>query len=143
MRRAACHAVPVQKTGRALRSMDRGIRSANTVVNFLFLRIGPTILEWLVMVCIFIFNVRGRMPWSAVGAPCVTVCSPFVAWSHVQFKSPLAGLVAFVSFVVYFAATLLMTRWRKKIRKRMNEQVGGGRGVQRSLLCSPAKSTAP
>ena len=40
-----------------------------------------------------------------------------------QFNAPWAALVAFVSFVVYFVVTFAMTRWRKKIRKRMNDQV--------------------
>lgn len=55
--------------------MDRGIRSANTVVNYLFLRVGPTIVEWVVMVLIFLFKV-----WSCM---CATHESPrLTVWFH-------------------------------------------------------------
>ena len=47
-----------KKTGAVMRSMDRGIMSANTVVNFLFLRLGPSIVELLVLVAIWISRVR-------------------------------------------------------------------------------------
>jgi len=74
--------------------MDRGIRSANTVVNYVFLRVGPTIIECIVMVFIFIFT----------------------------FNAPFAGIVALVSFAIYLIVTIYMTKWRKKIRARMNAQ---------------------
>lgn len=83
-----------KKTGRALRSMDRGIRSANTVVTYLFLSLGPTVVEWIVTCVIFL----------------------------TKFGAPLVALVGFVSFIVYVILTFSLTKWRKKIRARMNEQ---------------------
>ncbi len=55
-----CVSLPVspQKTGTVLRSMDRGISSANTVVEMLFLRLVPTCIELVVLCIIFITSVR-------------------------------------------------------------------------------------
>jgi ABC-type transport system involved in Fe-S cluster assembly fused permease/ATPase subunit len=42
-----------KKTGSAMRSMDRGIESANTVVKYLFMYLFPTIIEAIVVCVIF------------------------------------------------------------------------------------------
>lgn len=56
-----------KKTGAVMRSIDRGIMSANTVVDFLFLRLLPTIVELIVLCVIWSLEVRtpGALPWNS------------------------------------------------------------------------------
>ena len=81
-----------RKLGVVLRASDRGIASASTIVDMLFLRLGPTILEMLVTCMVF---------WLAYG-------------------SPEAGGVLLTSFILYFAATIGLTKRRTAIRAQQN-----------------------
>uniref|UniRef100_M4C5P0 Uncharacterized protein n=1 Tax=Hyaloperonospora arabidopsidis (strain Emoy2) TaxID=559515 RepID=M4C5P0_HYAAE len=78
-----------KKLGDVLRSMDRGVESANSVVSYVFLYLIPTLAESVVVIVIF----------------------------AVHFE--LAGLsfVAFSSLVVYAYLTIKITLWRKKYRE--------------------------
>eukprot|EP01138_Halocafeteria_seosinensis_P007431 gb/GECG01007596.1/.p1 GENE.gb/GECG01007596.1/~~gb/GECG01007596.1/.p1 ORF type:complete len:692 (+),score=88.52 gb/GECG01007596.1/:1-2076(+) len=81
-----------KKSGVVLRAMDRGVQSASTVVDMLFLRLVPTVVELLVLVVIF-----------------ATV-----------LNAPWPSLSLFVGFTLYAVITYLLTRWRRKIRTRQN-----------------------
>ncbi|POM80207.1 MDR type half transporter, partial [Phytophthora palmivora] len=78
-----------KKLGDVLRSMDRGVESANSVVSYVFLYLIPTLAESVVVIVIFAMHFE------------------------------LAGLsfVAFTSFVVYAYLTIKITLWRKKYRE--------------------------
>lgn len=81
-----------KRTGVVLRAMDRGVGSASTVVEMLFLRLVPTVVEMLVLVYLF-----------------ATV-----------YGSPGSSGVLALSFVGYFIATYVMTQWRTRIRAKAN-----------------------
>ena len=72
--------------------MDRGVQSASTVVDMLFLRLVPTVVELLVLVAIF----------------------------ATALNAPWPSLALFVGFTLYATVTYLLTRWRRKIRTRQN-----------------------
>ncbi|GMF28165.1 unnamed protein product [Phytophthora lilii] len=78
-----------KKLGDVLRSMDRGVESANSVVSYVFLYLIPTLAESVVVIVIFAMHFE------------------------------LAGLsfVAFTSLVVYAYLTIKITLWRKKYRE--------------------------
>ncbi|KAG7379740.1 hypothetical protein PHYPSEUDO_008234 [Phytophthora pseudosyringae] len=78
-----------KKLGDVLRSMDRGVESANSVVSYVFLYLIPTLAESGVVIVIFAMHFE------------------------------LAGLsfVAFTSLVVYAYLTIKITLWRKKYRE--------------------------
>ncbi|KAF0706491.1 hypothetical protein AaE_014083 [Aphanomyces astaci] len=78
-----------KKLGDVLRSMDRGVESANSVVSYMFLYLLPTILEAVVVMIIFA--------------------------THFQLAS--LSFMAFSSLVVYAHVTILLTLWRKKFRQ--------------------------
>ena len=73
--------------------MDRGISSANSVMNYLVLYLVPSVLQCFVTFIIF----------------------------YVKFKSPQLSAAAFLSFVVYCVITVKITMWRKKFRKATNK----------------------
>ncbi|TDH68920.1 hypothetical protein CCR75_000274 [Bremia lactucae] len=78
-----------KKLGDVLRSMDRGVESANSVVSYVFLYLLPTLAESVVVIVIFTMHFE------------------------------LAGLsfVAFTSLVLYAYLTITITLWRKKYRE--------------------------
>ncbi|TMW64889.1 hypothetical protein Poli38472_009056 [Pythium oligandrum] len=78
-----------KKLGDVLRSMDRGVESANSVVSYVFLSLFPTLAESVVVVVIFA--------------------------AHFQLAS--LSFVAFSSLVVYAVLTIKITLWRKKFRE--------------------------
>lgn len=81
-----------KQSGVVLRAMDRGISSASTVVDLLFLRLGPTLVEMLIIVILF-----GTL---------------YASWR--------AGLVLTLAFVLYVAVTVYLTRRRTKVRMNMH-----------------------
>ena len=81
-----------KQSGVVLRAMDRGISSASTVVDLLFLRLGPTLVEMVVIVALF----------------------------ATLYGSIRAGAVLTFSFVLYFAVTVCLTRQRTKVRMNMH-----------------------
>ena len=84
---------PKKKMGAVLRIMDRGILSANSVMNYQFLYLFPSIVQ--VFVTFFIF---------------FTPNSSRLSCLQLLFLSPVA----------YCVATILLTQWRKKSRKATN-----------------------
>lgn len=78
-----------KKLGDVLRSMDRGVESANAVVSYVFLYLFPTLAESVVVVIIFTM--------------------------HFQLAS--LSFIAFSSLVIYAFLTIKITLWRKKFRE--------------------------
>ena len=81
-----------KQTGKVLRAIDRGIGAANTVVNYLFLRLVPTIAEVL------------------------TVCIIFA----VYYGDGELAAVLFSAAFLYAYLTYVVTQYRKKLRRTMN-----------------------
>ena len=81
-----------KKIGHVLRIMDRGIASADQVMNYLFLYLIPSVIECIVTFVIFYF----------------------------RFQSPQLAVIGFISFYFYTVTTVQITLWRKKFRKRQN-----------------------
>ncbi len=75
--------------GDVLRSMDRGVESANQVVSYLFLYLIPAIVESIVVVIIF----------------------------GMHFELATLSLVALVALIFYTYVTVNITLWRKKFRE--------------------------
>lgn len=82
-----------KKMGEVLRVMDRGISSADSVMNYLILFLAPSIAECLVTLCLF--------------------------FTH--FRSPELSATALLSFVIYTTLTINITQWRKKFRTGQNK----------------------
>jgi len=82
-----------KKMGNVLRSMDRGVAAANTLVTYLFLYLAPSIIECLIVFVIF----------------------------YTHFRIPLVSATAFMSFVAYGVVTVQITLWRKKFRQQANK----------------------
>ena len=83
-----------KKMGEVLRVMDRGISSADSVMNYLILFLAPSIAEFGVTLTLF----------------------------FVHFRSPALSATAFLSFVAYVVLTVQITQWRKKFRTGQNKQ---------------------
>ncbi|KDO24237.1 hypothetical protein SPRG_09873 [Saprolegnia parasitica CBS 223.65] len=79
-----------KKLGDVLRSMDRGVESANSVVSYMFLYLLPTILESVVVMIIF----------------------------ATHFQLATMSYVSFLSLVFYAYVTIAITLWRKKFRQQ-------------------------
>jgi len=82
-----------KKMGNVLRAMDRGVESANSVVNYLFLYLLPTMAE------------------------CLTVCFIFL----LHYGNGGLAIVVFFSLVLYAHVTIKLTLWRKKFREATNK----------------------
>jgi len=82
-----------KRMGNVLRSMDRGVQAADTVVTYLFLNLVPSVVE-----CAVVF---------------------FIFYSH--FHIPMLSATAFISFVAYTIVTVNITLWRKKFRVKTNK----------------------
>jgi len=81
-----------KKMGNVLRSMDRGVNSANTVVTYLFLYLVPSMVECLVVFVIFYEN----------------------------YNEPALAVIAFFGISGYAISTITITLWRKKFRRATN-----------------------
>ncbi|OQR99491.1 ATP-binding Cassette (ABC) Superfamily [Thraustotheca clavata] len=79
-----------KKLGDVLRSMDRGVESANSVVSYMFLYLLPTVLESAVVMIIF----------------------------ATHFQLAMMSYVSFLSLVIYAYVTITITLWRKKFRQQ-------------------------
>ncbi|KAJ7369787.1 ATP-binding cassette sub- B member 6, mitochondrial [Desmophyllum pertusum] len=82
-----------RKTGEVLRMVDRGANSIYNLLNYLLFNILPTFVDIGVAIVYFIFAFNG--------------------WF---------GLIVFVTMVLYVAMTVLITEWRTKYRREMNEK---------------------
>ena len=83
-----------KKMGEVIRVMDRGISSADSVMNYLVLFLGPSIVEFAVILVVFFFH----------------------------YDSPALSALVFLSFVTYVTLTVKVTQWRKKFRAGQNKQ---------------------
>ena len=83
-----------KKMGEVLRVMDRGISSADSVMNYLVLFLFPSLAEFGVTLALF----------------------------FVHFRSPPLSALALLSFVAYVVLTVQITQWRKKFRSGQNKQ---------------------
>jgi ABC-type transport system involved in Fe-S cluster assembly fused permease/ATPase subunit len=83
-----------KKMGEVIRVMDRGISSADSVMNYLVLFLAPSVAECFVTIAIFAS----------------------------RFKSPTLSATTFLSFAFYTTLTVQITQWRKKFRQNQNKQ---------------------
>eukprot|EP00118_Oscarella_pearsei_P015913 m.147785 g.147785 ORF g.147785 m.147785 type:complete len:849 (+) comp38477_c0_seq18:131-2677(+) len=81
-----------RKTGEVLRIMDRGTQSVNNILNYVLFNIVPTIVDIIIAIVFFVVA--------------------FNAWF---------GLIVFVTMVLYLTATIVVTEWRTKYRRGMNQ----------------------
>lgn len=83
-----------KSTGAVLRSLDRGINSASTVVEMLFLRLVPSCIELMVLCVIFI----------------------------TEYDAKEEAAIMFGGFVLYLIFTYKMSEWRRRVRNRMHRR---------------------
>ncbi|EDV29654.1 uncharacterized protein TRIADDRAFT_20003 [Trichoplax adhaerens] len=81
-----------RKTGEILRVMDRGASSINTLLSNVIFSILPTIADIIIAIIYFILA--------------------FNAWF---------GVIVFFAMVLYLIATIYITEWRTKFRRKMNK----------------------
>lgn len=79
-----------KKAGTTLRALDRGLNSATTIVDLLFLRLVPTIIEMIVLLVLF----------------------------STLYESGSASGVLAGGFILYFLLTIQLATWRKKTKKQ-------------------------
>uniref|UniRef100_A0A8C9XMS2 ATP-binding cassette sub-family B member 6 n=1 Tax=Sander lucioperca TaxID=283035 RepID=A0A8C9XMS2_SANLU len=82
-----------RKTGDVLRSIDRGTSSINSLLSYIVFSIIPTIVDIVISIIYFI--------------------TYFNAWF---------GLIVFVCMGLYLTLTIIITEWRTKYRRDMNQQ---------------------
>jgi ABC-type transport system involved in Fe-S cluster assembly fused permease/ATPase subunit len=82
-----------KKMGNVLRSMDRGIASADTVVSAIFLYMLPSLVECSIVFVIF----------------------------YLHFDQPLLSVIIFSHVVLYIVVTVQITIWRKKFKRATNK----------------------
>eukprot|EP00949_MAST-11_sp_MAST-11-sp1_P004787 g4787.t1 len=82
-----------KKMGRVLRIMDRGIASADSVMNYVVLYLLPSIVQAGIVIAIF----------------------------YVRFQSAELAGAALFSFIAYCVITIEITQWRKRYRKKSNK----------------------
>ena len=82
-----------KKLGPTLRSLDRGISAADTVVSYLFMYLVPSFVELLVTMAIF----------------------------YEHFNVPALSAAVFISFMTYSVLTVNMALWRKRFRESTNK----------------------
>ncbi|KAK5890067.1 hypothetical protein CesoFtcFv8_013634 [Champsocephalus esox] len=82
-----------RRTGDVLRSVDRGTSSVNNLLSYILFSILPTICDIIIAIIYFV--------------------SYFSVWF---------GLIVFTCMVLYLTCTILITEWRTKYRREMNDQ---------------------
>nr|XP_040043422.1 ATP-binding cassette, sub-family B (MDR/TAP), member 6a [Gasterosteus aculeatus aculeatus] len=82
-----------RKTGDVLRSIDRGTTSINSLLSYIVFSIIPTMADIVISIIYFITN--------------------FNAWF---------GLIVFVCMGLYLTLTIIITEWRTKYRRDMNQK---------------------
>ncbi|VDM43841.1 unnamed protein product [Toxocara canis] len=89
-----------RKTGQVLRVMDRGTSSIDGILNYVLFTILPMIADVLIAV-VFFFTM---FDW-------------------------YFGLLVFVTMAIYIALTIILTEWRTKFRRDMNERENTSRAI--------------
>ncbi|XP_041662298.1 ATP-binding cassette sub-family B member 6, mitochondrial [Cheilinus undulatus] len=82
-----------RRTGDVLRSVDRGTSSINNLLSYILFSILPTICDIIIAIIYFV--------------------SYFSIWF---------GLIVFTCMLLYLTCTILITEWRTKYRREMNDQ---------------------
>uniref|UniRef100_A0A8C4E963 ATP-binding cassette, sub-family B (MDR/TAP), member 6b n=1 Tax=Dicentrarchus labrax TaxID=13489 RepID=A0A8C4E963_DICLA len=82
-----------RRTGDVLRSVDRGTSSINNLLSYILFSILPTICDIIIAIIYFV--------------------SYFSVWF---------GFIVFACMVLYLTCTILITEWRTKYRREMNNQ---------------------
>ncbi|KAM9347779.1 ATP-binding cassette sub-family B member 6 [Symphorus nematophorus] len=82
-----------RRTGDVLRSVDRGTSSINNLLSYILFSILPTICDIIIAIIYFV--------------------SYFSVWF---------GLIVFTCMILYLTSTILITEWRTKYRREMNDQ---------------------
>ncbi|XP_054471826.1 ATP-binding cassette sub-family B member 6 [Anoplopoma fimbria] len=82
-----------RRTGDVLRSVDRGTSSINNLLSYILFSILPTFCDIIIAIIYFV--------------------SYFSVWF---------GLIVFTCMVLYLTCTILITEWRTKYRREMNNQ---------------------
>nr|XP_029137800.1 ATP-binding cassette sub-family B member 6, mitochondrial-like [Labrus bergylta] len=82
-----------RRTGDVLRSVDRGTSSINNLLSYILFSILPTVCDIIIAIIYFI--------------------SYFNIWF---------GLIVFTCMLLYLTCTVLITEWRTKYRREMNDQ---------------------
>uniref|UniRef100_H3DDY0 ATP-binding cassette sub-family B member 6 n=1 Tax=Tetraodon nigroviridis TaxID=99883 RepID=H3DDY0_TETNG len=82
-----------RRTGDVLRSVDRGTSSINNLLSYILFSILPTICDVIVAIVYFV--------------------SYFSIWF---------GLIVFTCMILYLTCTILITEWRTKYRREMNNE---------------------
>ncbi|KAF1382924.1 hypothetical protein PFLUV_G00148870 [Perca fluviatilis] len=82
-----------RRTGDVLRSVDRGTSSINNLLSYILFSILPTICDIIIAIIYF------------------------VSYFNIWF-----GLIVFTCMVLYLTCTILITEWRTKYRREMNNQ---------------------
>ncbi|KAI0044969.1 hypothetical protein FA95DRAFT_1522067 [Auriscalpium vulgare] len=93
-----------RKTGEVLRILDRGA-AINHTFELLLFNVIPTFIDIFVALVVFTY----RLDWTL-------------------------ALVIFLVMVTYVAASVILTRWRTKLRRRMNERDVVTRGIHTDCL---------
>lgn len=94
-----------RRTGALNRVIERGASAIDYLIRFLAFNIGPTIVRLI-------------------------LASIALAFAY----DPLLALVAVVTIVIYAAATIMITEWRVRQRRRMNEADTRFRGIAVDIL---------
>ncbi|GBP92675.1 ATP-binding cassette sub-family B member 6, mitochondrial [Eumeta japonica] len=81
-----------RKTGEVLRVMDRGTDSIDNLLSYILFSITPTIVDIMIAVIYFVMA--------------------FNIWF---------GLIVFTTMILYIIATIVVTEWRTKYQRRMNQ----------------------
>lgn len=81
-----------RKTGEVLRSIDRGTASINSLLSYIVFSIFPTIADIIIAIIYF--------------------STLFNAWF---------GLIVFICMTLYLTSTIIITEWRTKYRREMNQ----------------------
>lgn len=82
-----------KKTGSVMKSMDRGVDAANSLITYMFLWLIPAMLE------------------------CVAVMILF----FVKYQQWMLGFLIFCGVLLYSLATIFITQWRKQFREKTNK----------------------
>jgi len=82
-----------RKTGEVLRVMDRGVSSLSTLMQLFMFTIGPTLLELAL------------------------VCGIFL-----RLKTARIAIIVFMSAILYVVFSVVMTQWRVKFRRELNDK---------------------
>lgn len=94
-----------RRTGALNRVIERGASAIDYLIRFLAFNIGPTIVRLI-------------------------LASIALAFAY----DPLLALVAVVTIIIYAAATIMITEWRVRQRRRMNEADTRFRGIAVDIL---------